>query len=250
MGRPMMAWVLGVVLTQGYYSTAEAQALFAQANEAYDRADYTAARQDYEKLLEHGQGGVDVLYNLGTTALAAGDLGGAMLYLERAKRAGGRAEDVEANLAVARSKQLDQVVGGAGDEPFLERVVGATADAAPSWAFLICWCSGFACLILLRLIRRRGRGLLVALAAFAFVGALPSGALVAAHAYVGTHFVDAVVLASTLSVRDQPREGSKVSFEIHAGLKVRLMDEVGNFTRVRLPNGLEGWAQRTGVAEL
>jgi hypothetical protein len=246
----MIGLVASALLAQIYYSPAEAQALFGQANDAYDRGEYAAARGDYEKLLQHGQGGPDVLYNLGTTALAAGDLGAAVLYLERARRGGGRSEDIEANLSVARSKQLDQVVGVSADEPFLERLVNATSEAMASWAFLGTWCAAFLMLALMRVLPRGRRGWAGALAAVLLVAALPSGGVVAAHAYASQSFVDAVVVAPALPARELPREGAKVSFEIHAGLKVRLMEEAGNFVRVRLPNGLEGWTAKEGVAAI
>jgi tetratricopeptide (TPR) repeat protein len=98
------------LLAQNYYTPQEAQEIFSRAGEAYYREDYPAAKQEYLKLLSHGFGGSDVLYNLGTTCLNQGDLGEAVLYLERARRLGGSTPDIEANLAVARSRQLDQVV--------------------------------------------------------------------------------------------------------------------------------------------
>jgi hypothetical protein len=33
-------------------------------------------------------------------------------------------------------------------------------------------------------------------------------------------------------------------------LKVRVMEETGRYVRIRLPNGLEGWAEREGVSEI
>ena len=135
----MIAAVLAAILAQGsYYTAEEAQSLFSQANDAYDREDYATAREGYQKLLDHGFGGPDVLFNLGTNFLAQGDLGAAVLYLERARRAGG-ASDVDANLALARSKQLDQIVGGPSEDPFLQRVVGATSENAVAWLFLAAW---------------------------------------------------------------------------------------------------------------
>jgi len=241
---------LSAVLAQAYYSPAEAQGLFTLGNDAYDRADYAKAREDYEKLLAHGHGGPDVLYNLGTNALASGDLGGAVLYLERAKRLGGHAEDVDANLAVARSKQLDQVIGAGADEPFIERVVDATSDAWASWGFLGFWAVAFALLIVRGLWRGPGRGWLLALSLLFLLMSVPTGALVAAHAYARDSLVDAVVMAHTLPARELPKDSAKVSFEIHAGLKVRLMEQVNNYVKIRLPNGLEGWSPKDGLAEI
>ena len=38
--------------------------------------------------------------------------------------------------------------------------------------------------------------------------------------------------------------------EVHAGLKVRIMEETGRYVRIRLPNALEGWTEKEGLVEL
>jgi tetratricopeptide (TPR) repeat protein len=244
------ALLLSAVLSQGYYTPAEAQALFTQANEAYSREDYAAAREGYEKLLAHGFGGPDVLYNLGTTALAQGDLGHAVLSLERAQRAGRGAEDVQAQLQLARARQLDKVVGAMAEEGFLPRLVAATDGRAVSWVFLAAWLLGFVLLGLYRWVRPASRTLVALLAALLLLAAVPAGLLLAAHAWVHATVHEAVVLAPTLQARDLPQERARVAFEVHAGLKVRLLARSGGYVQLRLPNGLEGWARADGVESL
>jgi len=242
--------LLAAVLAQSaYYTPEEAQSLFSQANDAYDREDYAEARDAYQRLIDHGFGGADVLFNLGTTYLAQGDLGAAVLYLERARRAGGLAPDVEANLAVARCKQLDQVVGGASEEPFVQRVVAATSADAIAGLFLVTWEVGLTLLILLRFARRRRT--LIAVAGICLLAlAIPVSLVLAAHVYVRETTSDGVVMAKTLPARELPRDTAKVSFEVHSGLKLRLLERSGNFVKVRLPNGLEGWTEQSGVVEI
>ncbi|NTX12579.1 SH3 domain-containing protein [Myxococcus sp. CA056] len=234
----------------GYYSPEEAQDVFLKANEAYAREDYAAAQDGYEKLLSHGHGGADVLYNLGTTHLARGDLGRAVLSLEQAKKQGGRAPDLEANLAVARARQVDKVVGATAEEEFLPRVTAATDGTVVAWTFLGTWVATLLLLLVWRWLkpgRRTGLGIVAALL---FTVAVPTGALLAAHAWVDETVHEAVVLSPTLVARELPQPGARSIFEVHAGLKVRLLEETGRFVRIRLPNGLEGWAEREGVAEI
>jgi tetratricopeptide (TPR) repeat protein len=247
----MIAAVLAaLVLGQTYYTPAEAHALFGQAQEAYEREDYAGAREAYLKLLERGYGGPDVLFNLGTTCLAKGDLGEAVLYLERARRASPRSADIEANLAVARSKQLDQVVGAQLEEPFIERLVLATSERISSWTFLTTWAAGFAFLFLFRFLRPGRRTWAALLGSALLLIAIPSGLLVAVHAYTLQTVQEGVVLEKTLKARESPRDAGKVSFELHAGLKVRLLEQSGKYVKIRLPNGLEGWTEREGLAEI
>jgi len=237
------------VLAQNYYTPQEAQEIFNRAGEAYYREDYPAAKEEYLKLLSHGFGGSDVLYNLGTTCLNQGDLGDAVLHLERARRLGGSTSDIEANLAVARSRQLDQVVGSS-DELFVERLAHAVRERAVGVAFVLTWGLGFLVLLLARSVSGRRQVVGRAAAALLLLVATFCGSLLLVRAYVGATYTDAVVTAKTLPAREFPEAIGKISFEIHSGLKVRVLEASGRYVRIRLPNGLEGWADREGISTI
>ncbi len=237
-----------LALTLGQYTPQEAQALFVEGNDAYYKGDYPTARGRYEKLLEAGLGGPDVLFNLGTTHLAAGELGPAVLYLERARRASGD-DDIEANLAVARQRQVDQVIGEDNAVPFTQRVAEIINEPVVSVAFLVSVWLAFASFWFWR--TREGSRVisgLVTLALFAGCGTL--GGAVGLHAWVRTHVVDAVMQAPTTKVLEFPGEAAKTTFEVHAGLKVRIMERSGKYVRLRLPNALEGWAPQDSLVEI
>jgi tetratricopeptide (TPR) repeat protein len=244
----MIALCMSLLLAQApTFTDAEAQALFQEANDAYYQADYAQARDKFEKLLASGHGGPDVLMNLGTTYLSLGQLGPAVLELERA-RAVSSDDDIEAQLQEARRRQGDQIVGADQSEPFLERVARTVEPQKVGVAFLVTWYLGF---VLLWLSRRAERRLALGLASAALLLVGTSlGALEAIHASVRTTVVEAVVMPETAKVREFPGANAKVGFEVHAGLKVRVMEETGPWVRVRLPNALEGWTEREGVVPL
>jgi hypothetical protein len=243
----MNALLLSLVLSQISYSPAEAQAIFAEGVEAYGRDEPAAAEAAFRKLLEQGMGGTDVEYNLGTADLAQGKLGEAVLFLERARRQGG-GTDVDANLSIARGRVVDQVVGGTSEEGMVARLVAATSSTAAALAFLIPWCVGFGLLLVARV---RGPSRRVgAAAALLLLAALPGAGLLLAHFVVAETVHEAVVLAKTLPVRETPDAASKVAFELHAGSGVRLLASSGPFVRLRLQNGLEGWAEQRDVARI
>jgi hypothetical protein len=79
---------------------------------------------------------------------------------------------------------------------------------------------------------------------------LPGAGLVLAHYVAGETVHEAVVIAKTLPVRETPEASSKVAFELHAGSTVRLFGPLGAFIRLRLPNGLEGWAEQRELARV
>jgi len=231
-----------------YFTPSEAQAVFSAANDAYYKDDFPTAIAGYQKLLDHGSGGQDVLFNLGTACFKSGDLGNAVLYLERA-RALGASEDIDAQLSMARAAITDKVVGEQTDEPFVQRLSEATREGAAAWTFMSAWALAFIALFLMRLLRAH-RVKLTVLAGLLFALASASGSIVAAHAYVVGTIVEGVVIPSELRAYEFPKESAKVSFEVHAGLKVRVLESSGKFVRIRLSNGKEGWTERAGVADI
>ncbi|HEY1089222.1 MAG TPA: SH3 domain-containing protein [Archangium sp.] len=243
----MSALVLALVLAQ--YTPQEAQTVFVEGNDAYYQGDFVTAKDRYQKLLNAGLGGPDVLFNLGTTHLAAGELGPAVLMLERASRLSDD-DDIAANLAVANGRQGDKVVGEESAVPFTQRLAKATDEQAVGLSFLVTWWLGF---VLLWLTVRKDPGQRVVFGLLTslvlIVGSLLGGTL-AVHHHVRSTVVEAVVMPEAARVREFPGDSAKVSFEVHAGLKVRIMESSGRFVRIRLPNALEGWTEKEGVVPL
>lgn len=248
----MIAVVAALVLSQSYYTPEEAQALFREGNDAFykDPPDYAAAKAAYLKLLEHGHDGPDVLFNLGTACLANAELGPAVLYLERARKLR-RSDDIEANLAIARQRQGDQLVGSAaGADPFLERVADATDDTVTPIVSLVSLWLALALVVLFRRMTPGRRGSVTFLLVMTLITATVSTALVGIDAWVANNYVEAVVMPETAKVREFPGDTARIAFEIHGGLKVRIIEESGKFVRIRLSNNLEGWTEREGVVQL
>lgn len=235
-----------------YYADEEAKALFSQGNDAYAQGDYKKARETFEKLIDHGLGTQEVLYNAGTAALAEGNRGLSILYLEKALLVSGSGEtsDVEANLSMARSKQLDQVVGAGTERTFIQRLAIATDEHAAAIALIVCMWVGFGALLLTRVLKSSSNWMLTVVGLACLIVAVPAAGLVAVHAWVDHNVKEGVVVADTVAARELPRPSAKVSFEIHAGLKLRVLESQDDFVKVRLPNGLEGWAERKGIADL
>ena len=57
-------------------------------------------------------------------------------------------------------------------------------------------------------------------------------------------------MATTAPVREGPGEAFKPAFEIHEGLKVRVVGSDDGHLRVRLANGAEGWVSGRDVVEI
>lgn len=212
---------------------AGAEAFAKQAEQAYLARDYATAEKWYVAAINQGAESADLEYDLGTAAAQAGDMGQAVLHLERALKLSPWDGDARENLSRIREKRVDKVVGqDLGDSP-LQRLLHGLPVAELSWAFAVLWVLGFLLLAL-----RRARGLAIVGAAIA----LACGGLAwAADRADAIPF--AVVTAPVAQVRSGPDPKLPTSFEIHEGLKVVLENREAGYVRVRLANGLEGWVE-------
>jgi tetratricopeptide (TPR) repeat protein len=241
------ALLVALALTGQQYTRDDAQKLFAQANDAYLAGKPDEAVTGYEKLLADGYVSPDVEYNLGTALLAQQKIGRSVLMLERARRLAPGEEDIQANLDKARRELVDKVAGG-GEEPLGERLAGLLPATLTAGLFLGAYALFW--LMMLGRLLWGWTGATLPVAALALVAALPLGGLTALQAYQRTQVHDAVIQQSPLKVREGPNKSSKVSFELHEGTQARVLDREGDFVRLRLKNGLEGWAEATGLEEL
>ena len=242
----VLALAPAVALADPPSNASEAELLFRRANDAYLAGHYDDARSDYWQVVEGGFGTADVYFNLGNAALKAGKLGEAVLAYERALRRDPGDDDARANLALARKRNVDKVVGGGSGPPFFARLARVLAPGPVTVAFLVAWGLLFLGLLGLRLFRRR-RLVLSLVAALGLLGSVAAGALLADVAWYREHVVEAVVMDPVIPVRKGPAPRFDTAFELHEGFEVRLLGHDGPYVQIRLANGLEGWVLRRSL---
>lgn len=210
------------------------------ADAAALRGDWAAAATGYAAVLSAGNDSTDLEYDLGTSAAQAGDIGQAALHLERALALSPWDSEARANLERLREHRVDKVTARELGEGPLERLLAGLPVAALSWAFAICWALGFLLLALAVLGRASQRAGVTGASLAAF------GLLCGALWFAGGHqraVPYAVVTAKVASVRSGPAPDLKANFEVHEGLKVLVQGRAGDYYRVRLANGLEGFVR-------
>jgi tetratricopeptide (TPR) repeat protein len=209
------------------------------ANTAYDEARYGRAVEAYSELLEHGVDDGRVHFNLGNAYLRNGELGQAIASYLRARARLPRNQDVVANLDFARKSTKD-----------------ALAPPAPSpvMSTLFFWHYGFSSaelrraavalnlvfwLVLAAGLYRRSSEVLrwMALAALVLLLAV-GGSLVARWAFPQRV---AVVIPQEIEARSGNSSEDVVRFKLHAGTEVRVVERRGDWFRIALPDGQQGW---------
>jgi tetratricopeptide (TPR) repeat protein len=223
-----------------------------RGNEAYLRGDIPGAVSAYEELQRQGAVSSDLFFNLGDAYFRKGALGPAIWAFERAAALDPGDEDARYNLDQARklaARQAHDRIEGEDRDPLWIRAVTAFPPGAETWAFVALYLGFFVVLV----IRRGARGdLRPALGAGAMVlgvAALLFGALLFGRVRL-ERLPFGVVLPDVVAVKEGADSNYRTGFEVHAGLRVRLVERDQDWLRVRLGNGLEGWVHADAIGTL
>ncbi len=222
----------------------EAEMNFSAANELYRGGKYPEAIQTYEKIVTNGYENPALYYNLGNAYYKTGNIPAAILHYERAKRLAPGDEDVLHNLRLANLRIVDKI------EPVPRLFLVEWWDALVSLASAAGW--GTVAIVALwvaatllaafrlvngPLLQRMClfSGLAVILfSIFAFTaGGIQSGREASENA--------AILFTPSSPVKSAPDERSTDLFVVHEGVRVDLLDVVGEWRKIRLADGKIGW---------
>jgi tetratricopeptide (TPR) repeat protein len=218
---------------------AEPTAALVAARQAYEAGEPAQAIELYRELLERGLGGGHLFYDLGNAYLRNGELGRAIASYLRAERLLPRDEDVRANLAFARRSSKDALA------PPTPSPVAVTlffwhyglSPAELALAAVLASTLFFSCLA--ARLRWPGSELLRWVAVALLLPLLASVGSLAARALAPSRV--AVILPPEVGAAMAPAADGVIRFELHAGTEVAVRDRQGDWLRVALPSGEQGW---------
>lgn len=239
--------ITGILLLAGSLMLqANPQTEIDKANKAYMAGFFENSISIYEKIISDGLASPELYYNLGNAYFKTNNLPNAILNYERALKNDPNNEDILFNLAVANSRIVDKIE--ILPELFYIRWWKALKSMLSPDAWAVAAIASFALLFVLIaafLLTRTiyGRKILfVAGLLILFINIISD--IIAWQAYVESKQQNAaIVFTPTLPVKSSPDESSIDLFVIHEGLKVRIIDKIGDWNEIRIANGSKGWVK-------
>lgn len=227
-----------------------AQQLWDSANTAYVEGDFARAAACYEELLSRGRSSARLYYNLGNACFKENRLGRAILCYRRALRLQPGNEDARYNLEVAEARTKDTIerIPEFGLTTWVRAVrhlLGCTAWSLLSLALLA---ATLVCVLVYLLSAR------LALRKAGFYG-MAAGALLAVAATLFAlgerrEILDrsqAVVMASSVSVKSSPDKASTDLFVLHEGTTVAITDRLDAWCEIAIADGKRGWIEASKI---
>jgi tetratricopeptide (TPR) repeat protein len=225
--------------------SANPEQVFDAADKSYIQGDYKAAVLKYEQILsENKVCNTELYFNLGNAYFKLTDYPNALLNYERALKLNPNDEDIRFNISIANSRLEDKIE--TVPELFYKRWFVSIRQMASAdvWGivFIVSLLISSGCFFLYVLgnaivLRKLGfyAGLMMLVASCLFLS------LGISMYKQQTNHNQAIVFSGSVPVKSSPVDSGTSLFVIHAGTKVNLIDELGDWVKIQLADGNEGW---------
>ncbi len=226
------------------YANENNEAEFDKANNLYKGNHYDKAIVSYNAIINSGYESSDLYFNLANAYYKSDSIAAAILYYEKAKKIAPFDEDILVNLKIANLRIKDKIEQP--DEFALSKWVNTftLAKSADKWAiqsivsFFVC-CSLFA---LYMWVKTRGQKQMLFVISIVFFLVAVSSLFFANKNYsIQQTSNTGVLFIESIQVKSAPDEKSTNLFEIHLGSTFTILEENGNYSRIKLLNTNEGW---------
>ena len=234
----------GLLLLAAPAASQEAVRNFSAGNEQYRGGKYEEAAGTYEQIVTNGYESAALYYNLGNAHYKNGNIPAAILSYERAKRLAPGDEDIRHNLALANLRIVDKIdpIPRLFLVEWWEGLIGLMSSSG--WGMLAIGALWAAALLLAAFRLLRGR---IVQRALSISGA--AAIVLGAFAFIAGGIQDtressenlAILFAPSASVKSAPDAQSTDLFVVHEGVKIDLLDAVGEWRKIRLADGKIGW---------
>lgn len=227
--------------------------LFDQGKELYKNGKYQQAINVWMQVLDKGEHSAALYFNLGNAQYKLNHIGPSVFYYEKALQLSPNDEDIKNNLAFAENARIDSI------EPLPKTVFSkwykSIADVFTfnGWAILaVAFSIFFVALFLLYYFSYSERRKRLLFAGSMFAGIFLIAALTMAFLTYDdfTKKQPAIIFASEIEVKTEPSMGSSVAFILHEGTKVQVSAKDGNWYRITLADGKDGWIPATDLKQL
>lgn len=233
--------------TEAFSSQSDANSqLWLDANDAYSLGEYQEAVDIYKEIEASGSVSYKLYYNMANSYYKLQNDGMAILYYERALKLNPANEDIKTNLEIARLKTLDKIENV--PEFILSSWVKGIRNSFSSDNWAVAAIILFAVFAFLMLSYKYGFSLTVRKVSFSI------GVCVLFFSIVAALFAfslrsraisqdNAVILQPVSDVKSAPNSTGSNLFILHEGTKVEVIESVGEWSRIELADGRQGWIE-------
>lgn len=218
--------------------------LFEKGKQDYRDQKFAEALGSWNQILERGEHSPALYFNMGNAHYKLNQVGLSIYYYEKALQLDPTNADVLNNLYYAKNATVDEI------EPLPRTLFQRWFDQLSGQLTLKGWsilslALAFLCGLLFVLYyfgtRERQKRILFGGSLVSF--GLTIIALVICFMIEARESKDspAIIIAERAKIQSEPNLGSEESFILHEGTKVQILDQEGDWLRIQIADGKDGW---------
>lgn len=224
-----------------------------EANDLYKKGDFKKSAQIYESLVSQNFESSSLYFNLGNSYYKMSKIAPAILNYERALLLNPTDRDIRYNLRMTRTLVKDKI----NEIPvfFLVRwknsiVMYFNTDI---WAILsIILFVIFLILMIFFLFSksRRKKKIIFSLSGLLFLFVVFSNICASSQKDRLTEREYAIVFSPSVTLKGSPNDSGTELFLLHEGTKVKIIENLGDWTNVQISDGNEGWIHKNSIRQI
>ena len=236
-----------LMLFTSLLSAQTVEELFTKANKAYKEAKYNEAIEFYEKIEQKGKISSELYFNLGNCYYKLNKVAPTIYNYEQALQLNPLNKDAANNLVFAKRLTLDVIEEL--PKSFFQKLNQNYLQKLSynQWAVVVVVFSFLASLFFLLfyfsiISARKKVYFITSFISFLF---LIATLIITYNQY---HFskknIQAIIFAEKVEVKNAPTLNSEDVFTLHEGTKVKVLDGVDNWKKIKLTDGKVGWIEK------
>ncbi|WP_435260728.1 tetratricopeptide repeat protein [Tenacibaculum sp. nBUS_03] len=240
----MKNFIFLLVFITNLVSAQNVDALFSDANTLYKTGKYKNAIETYQKIEESEQTSSELYFNLGNCYYKLNQVAQSIYNYEKALLIDPSNEDAKNNLIIAKQLTLDRIEELPKSLFQKLNINYLQKFHYNTWALIVVILSIIAGILFLFFYFSNNP----AKKRFYFITSMVSFILLLTSliitfkqhdTYIKTK--EAIIFAKEVSIKNAPTQDSEEIFTLHEGTKVKVLDTVDNWKKIKLIDGKIGW---------
>jgi tetratricopeptide (TPR) repeat protein len=236
-----------------FYGISQNNALFDQGKQQYRAEKYQEAITTWTKIIDAGEQSAAVYFNLANAYYKQNNIGPSIYYYEKALQLSPNDSEILNNIAFAKNAKIDAI------DPLPKTFFAKWDENLSKWLTYEGWAILSICMAFLFVLLFLGYYFLghSTKKRILFVGSILSLLILFTSVTMAFRTHDkavndrpAIIFAEETEVKSDPKMNSDTSFLLHEGTKVQILAEEGDWNRISIEDGKDGWMPAADLKEL
>ncbi|WP_276168885.1 tetratricopeptide repeat protein [Zobellia alginiliquefaciens] len=233
--------------------SAQNNALFDKATEAYNVGEYQKAVDSYLEILSNGKHSAELYYNLGNAYYKLNQVAPSIYYYEKALLLKPNDSEIKNNLGYAQNMTLDAIdqIPVTGLSKIYNSIIGSlTFDqwAYVSIIFMVLFVLLYIAFYYFNYSSRKRLAFIFSIISLLIMITSVVFAFLQYNEFKADR--PAIVFAKEASVKAEPNKRGLEAFALHEGTKVNVIEELNDWKKIRISDGTTGWIPSEDIKTL